>query len=45
MEISKKLKDKNYVEQIIGSDIFKHRYESNKIVYIDNYELFKKNCK
>ena len=36
------IKDKNYVEQIIGSDIFKHRYESNKIVYIDNYELFKK---
>lgn len=42
MEISKKLKDKFYVRQIVGSDIFKHRYESSKIVYIDNDELFKK---
>jgi len=42
MEISKKLKDKIYVAQIVGSDIFKHRYESNRIVYVDNDELFKK---
>ena len=42
MEISKKLKDKIYVKQIVGSDIFKHRYKSNRIVYIDNDELFKK---
>tara|TARA_E500000178_G_scaffold55598_1_gene51921 strand:- start:1590 stop:2255 length:666 start_codon:yes stop_codon:yes gene_type:complete len=42
MEVSKKLRDKIYVGQIVGSDIFKHRYKSNKIVYIDNDELFKK---
>ena len=42
MEISKKLKDKIYVEQIVGSDIFKHKYKSNKILYIDNNRLFKK---
>ena len=42
MEISKKLKDKIYVGQIVGSDIFKHRYESNRIVYVDNDKLFKK---
>ena len=40
MEISKKLKDKNYVGQIVGSDIFKHKYESNKMIYIDNDELY-----
>ena len=45
MEISKKLKDKIYVEQIVGSDIFKHKYKSNKILYIDNNKLFKKNEK
>ena len=38
----KKLKDKIYVEQIVGSDIFKHKYKSNKILYIDNNKLFKK---
>jgi SAM-dependent methyltransferase len=42
MEVSKKLRDKIYVGQIVGSDIFKHRFKSNKIVYIDNDELFKK---
>ena len=42
MEVSKKLRNKIYVGQIVGSDIFKHRYKSNKIVYIDNDELFKK---
>ena len=45
MEISKKLKDKIYVGQIVGSDIFKHKYKSNKILYIDNNRLFKKNEK
>ncbi len=42
MEISKKLKNKNYIKKIVGSDIFKYKYKSNKIAYIDNYELFKK---
>ena len=42
MEVSKKLRDRIYVGQIVGSDIFKHRFKSNKIVYIDNDELFKK---
>ena len=42
MEISKKLKDKNYVGQIVGSDIFKHKFKSNKIFYVDNDELFRK---
>ena len=42
MEVSKKLRDKIYVGQIVGSDIFKHRFKSNKIVSIDNDELFKK---
>ena len=42
MEISKKLQNKNYVRQIVGSDIFKHTYKSNKLVYINNDELFKK---
>ena len=42
MEISKKLKDKNYVGQIVGTDIFKHKFKSNKIVYVDNDELFRK---
>ncbi len=41
MEISKKLKDKNYVGQIVGSDIFKHKFKSSKMVYVDNDELFK----
>ena len=45
MEISKKLQNKNYVRQIVGSDIFKHKYMSNKLVYINNEELFRKNEK
>ena len=28
MEISKKIKDKNYVKEIVGSDIFKHEFKS-----------------
>ena len=42
MEISKKIQNKNYVKQIVGSDIFKYRYVSNKLVYVDYDELFKK---
>ena len=42
MEISKKIKDKNYIKEIVGSDIFKHEFKSNKMSYISNYELFKK---
>ena len=45
MEISKKLQNKNYVKQIVGSDIFKHSYESKKIVYVNYDELFRKNEK
>ena len=45
MEISKKLKDKNYTKEIVGSDIFKHKFKSNKISYVSNYELFKNNKK
>ena len=45
MEISKKIKDKNYIKEIVGSDIFKHEFKSNKMSYISNYELFKKNKK
>lgn len=45
MEISKKIKNKFYIKKIVGSDIFEHNYKSNKIIYIDNKELFKKNEK
>ncbi len=45
MEISKKLKSKNYVRQIFGSDIFKHKYKSYKMIYVNNNELFENNEK
>ena len=41
MEISKKIVSRNYVSQIFGSDIFKHKYKSHKMIYINNDELFK----
>ena len=45
MEISKKLQNKKYIKQIVGSDIFKHKFKSNKISYVSNTELFKNNQK
>ena len=41
MEISKRLVSRNYVSQIFGSDIFKHKYKSHKMIYINNDDLFK----
>ena len=45
MEISKKLEEKNYIESIVGSDIFNHSYKSKKLTYISNEKLFKENEK
>ena len=45
MEISKKLKDKNYIKEIVGSDIFKHKYKLKNISYISNHELFREKKK
>ena len=33
MEVSKKLKNKNFVKKVIGTDIFKHNYET------DNFKI------
>ena len=41
MEISKKLQNKKYIKQIVGSDIFKHKFRTKKIVYLENDKLFK----
>ena len=41
MEISKKLQYKKYIKQIVGSDIFKHKFVSKKMMYLDNEKLFK----
>ena len=43
MEISKKLQYKKYIKQIVGSDIFKHKFVSKKMMYLDNEKLFKSN--
>ena len=43
MEISKKLQYKKYIKQIVGSDIFKHKFVSKKMIYLDNVQLFKSN--
>ncbi len=45
MEISKKLQHKKYIKQIVGSDIFKHKFVSKKMMYLDNQKLFKSNKK
>ena len=45
MEISKKLEEKNYIESIVGSDIFNHSYKSKKLTYISNEKLFEENEK
>ena len=45
MEISKKLEEKNYIESIVGSDIFNHSYKSKKLTYISNKKLFEENEK
>ena len=45
MEISKKLQYKKYIKQIVGSDIFKHKFVSKKMMYLDNQKLFKSNKK
>ena len=41
MEISKKLQNKKYIKQIVGSDIFKHKFRTKKMVYLENDKLFK----
>ena len=45
MEISKKLQNKKYIKQIIGSDIFKHKFKTKKMAYLENDKLFKSNKK
>ena len=41
MEISKKLKDKKYINKIIGTDIFNYKYEDQNIKYVQQNKFFK----
>ncbi len=45
MEVSKKLKDKKYIDKIIGTDIFDYKYENQNIKYIQQNKLFKSKIK
>ena len=39
MEVSKKLKDKKYIKNIIGTDIFDYDYENQNIKYISKKKI------
>lgn len=45
MEVSKKLKNKNFIRKIIGTDIFHHHYENNNIKYVQKDKLFRSKIK
>lgn len=45
MEVSKKLKDKKYIKNIIGTDIFDYDYENQNIKYISKKKLFSSKIK
>ncbi len=45
MEVSKKLKDKKFIKNIIGTDIFDHDYENQNIKYISKKKLFRSKIK
>jgi|TARA_B110000114_G_C14984526_1_gene353940 cyclopropane fatty-acyl-phospholipid synthase-like methyltransferase len=41
MEVSKKLQKRNFVKNIIGTDIFEYDYENKNMKYIETKKLFK----
>lgn len=45
MEVSKKLKDKDFIKEIIGTDVFNYNYENKNIKYIEKNQLFKSRVK